>query len=93
MSLLKLTPFLDMLTVYSFPGLVRYLLRLSVVEQEKPEKAGQNSDQGAEKSEPKWEVPARVRDEIGFCPGHDPGFLVLVACHSWQPQSAHSVRI
>ena len=44
MSLLKLTPFLDMLTVYSFPGLVRYLLRLLVVEQEKPEKAGQNSD-------------------------------------------------
>ena len=68
--------FLDMLTVYSFPGLVRYLLRLLVVEQEKPEKAGQNSDQGAENSEPKWEVPARVRDEIGFCPGHDPGFLV-----------------
>jgi hypothetical protein len=46
--------FLNMLTVYSFPGLVRYLLRLLVVEQEKPEKAGQNSDQGAEKSEPKW---------------------------------------
>ena len=93
MSLLKLTSFLDMLTVYSFPGLVRYLLRLLVVEQEKPEKAGQNSDQGAEKSEPNWEVPARVSDEIGLCPGHDPGFLVLVACHSWQPQSAHSVRI
>jgi len=36
--------FLNMLTVYSFPGLVRYLLRLLVVEQEKPEKAGQNSD-------------------------------------------------
>ena len=94
MSLLKLTPFFWICSPFiSFPGLVRYLLRLSVVEQEKPEKAGQNSDQGAEKSEPKWEVPARVRDEIGFCPGHDPGFLVLVACHSWQPQSAHSVRI
>ena len=67
--------FLDMLTVYSFSGLVRYLLRLLVVEQEKPEKAGQNSDQGAEKSEPKWEVPAHVRDGIGFCPGHDLVFL------------------
>src|SRR5438128_1759119 len=65
----------------------------SVVKQEKPEKAGQNSEHGAENSKPEWEVPARGRDEIGFCLGHDPGFLVLVACHSWQPQSAQRVRV
>jgi hypothetical protein len=58
MSLLKLTPFLDMLTVHFLPGVVRYLLRLSVVEQEKPEKAGQNPEHRAENSEPEWNVPA-----------------------------------
>ena len=76
MSLLKLTPFLDMLTVHFLPGLVRYLLRLSVVEHEKPEKADQNPEHRAENGEPERDIQARVGDGVGFYLGHTPGFLV-----------------
>jgi len=53
------------------------LLRLSVVEQEKGEKAGQNPEHRAENSEPEWNVPACAGDDIGFCLGH---VLFLVSC-------------
>ena len=57
------------------------LLRLSVVEEEKGEKANQNPEHRAENSEPEWNVPAWVGHGIGFCLGHTSGFS-LVACHS-----------
>ena len=63
-----------------------------MVKQENPEKANQNPEHRAENSEPEWNVPARVGDGIRFCFGHTSGSL-LVACHSWQPQSAQRVRV
>jgi hypothetical protein len=52
------------------------LLRLSVVEEEKGEKAEQNPEHRAEYSEPEWDVPACIGYGIGFCLGHTLDFLV-----------------
>ena len=53
-------------SIFSFE-FIRVLLLSSVVEQEKGEKADQNPEHRAENSEPEWDIPVRVGEDIRFC--------------------------